>query len=156
MFVKVSASIGAPTPRVLVEERAIGTDQRGDYLLVVNDKNVVEYRTVRLGIHTGHLRVIEDGVNAKDWVVVNGLQRARPGAAVTPEKTQMAAASNIAAEQTGQSTEGARSPVEDKANLPAKADATPSKSSAGGKAKAESSAQKPASDSSPNKNSSAK
>jgi RND family efflux transporter MFP subunit len=190
MFVKVSASIGEANPHLLVEERAIGTDQRGDYVLVVSDKNAVEYRTVRLGIRAGHLRVIEDGVNAKDWVVVNGLQRARPGAAVTPEKTQMAAASNIANEQSGQSTEGARSPADEKANAPAKVNATsdtmpkaatlPStinkpaeksapatrarpatktdsaKSDGEGNAKAGTSAQRPASDSSPNKINAAK
>ena len=89
MFVRIRAAIGSPKPKVLVEDRAIGTDQRGEYLLIVNDKNTVEYRTVKTGIHVGMLRVIEQGVTANDWVVINGLQRARPGAQVTPERSQM-------------------------------------------------------------------
>lgn len=85
MFVRIQASIGDPKPRLLVEERAIGSDQRGEFLLIVNEKNVVEYRPVQLGIHVDDLRVVESGVKAGDKVVVNGLQRARPGAPVTPE-----------------------------------------------------------------------
>jgi RND family efflux transporter MFP subunit len=112
MFVKVAASIGGPKPRLLVEERAIGTDQRGDYVLVVNDKNVVEYRTVRLGIHAGPLRVIEDGITKNDWIVVNGLQRARPGATVTPERTKIAAAPTITVEESAESMGSAKAPAE--------------------------------------------
>lgn len=122
MFVKVSASVGSPVPRLLVEERAIGTDQRGDYLLVVNDKNVVEYRTIRLGIHVGALRVIEDGVTKNDWIVINGLQRARPGATVSPEKSKMTAPPTITVEQSATSIGSARPPVEDKPKSPAKSD----------------------------------
>jgi RND family efflux transporter MFP subunit len=85
MFVRVQAFIGSPKPRVLVDERAIGSDQRGDYLLVVNDKNTVEYRPVRLGIQSGSMRVVEGGIKPDEWIVVNGLQRARPGTQVKPE-----------------------------------------------------------------------
>ena len=106
MFVKISAAIGSPVPRLLVEERAIGTDQRGDYLLVVNDKNVVDYRPVKLGIHLGQLRVIEDGIAKNDWVVVNGLQRARPGSTVKPERTTMDVPQVVKIEQSGASPSG--------------------------------------------------
>ena len=93
-------TIGQPSPRLLVEERAIGTDQRGDYLLVVNDKNVVEYRPVHLGIEVGGFRVVEQGVGDQDRVVINGLQRARPGSEVRPEMAEMAAeAQSSAADQ---------------------------------------------------------
>jgi RND family efflux transporter MFP subunit len=91
MFVRLQATIGQPMPRLLVDERALGADQRGDFLLVVGDKNVVEYRPVKLGMHVGKLRVIEEGIRASDRVIVNGLQRARPGAEVRPEVTTMAA-----------------------------------------------------------------
>lgn len=91
MFVRIQASIGDPKPRLLVEDRAIGSDQRGDYLLVVNEKNVVEYRPVQLGIHVDDLRVVETGIKPTDQVVVNGLQRARPGTPVTPEQAKPAA-----------------------------------------------------------------
>ena len=76
-------------PRLFVDERAIGSDQRGDYVLVVNDKNIVEYRPVRLGIDVKGLRVVESGIDADDRIVINGLQRARPGAEVQPETATM-------------------------------------------------------------------
>lgn len=89
MDVKIQANVGEPKPRLLVDERAIGTDQRGDYVLVVNDKNVVEYRIVQLGSRQDGMRVIDSGLHKGDWVIVNGLQRARPGATVAPERTAM-------------------------------------------------------------------
>lgn len=73
----------------LVDERAISSDQSGKYVLVVSDDNVVEKRNVVTGQLIDGLRVIEEGVEPDDWIVVNGLQRARPGATVAPEKTDM-------------------------------------------------------------------
>jgi RND family efflux transporter MFP subunit len=119
MFVRIQASIGQPQPHVLVEERAIGTDQRGDYLLVVNDKNVVEYHPIQLGIHVDTMRVIEQGVTTNDWVIVNGLQRARPGAKVNPERSQMTAAA-AARSESGKKTAGAQAPASAHAEANAK------------------------------------
>jgi RND family efflux transporter MFP subunit len=82
LFVRIKAPVGSPRPRLLVQERAVGADQRGDYLLVVNDKKIVEYRPVKLGSVSEGMRVVEEGVGPDDLVVVNGLQRARPGAPV--------------------------------------------------------------------------
>ena len=93
LFARIHASIGEPVPKLLVEDRAVGTDQRGEYVLVVNDKNVVEYRPVKLGIDDGPLRVIEDGVKPTDWVIVNGIQRARPGITVNPQRAEELAGS---------------------------------------------------------------
>ena len=56
------------------------------YLLVVNKDNVVEQRLVKTGQLDGALRVIEEGLKPDDWVIVNGIQRARPGGKVTPQK----------------------------------------------------------------------
>jgi hypothetical protein len=89
MHVRIRAQIGQPKPRLMVEERAIGTDQRGDFLLVVNDANRVEYRLVQLGISADGIRVVEQGAGPEDWVIVNGLQRARPGAEVKPIRAEM-------------------------------------------------------------------
>lgn len=94
LFVRVRAPVGEPTPKLLVGEVALGADQRGDYLLVVNAENKVEYRPVRLGARVGALRVIEEGVQPGEWVVVNGLQRALPGAVVNPQQTSMVAQSD--------------------------------------------------------------
>lgn len=85
MFVRIRAQLGEPIPRLLVEERALGADQRGDYLLVVNKDKIVEYRPVKLGIAVNGMRVIDEGIGPEDWVIVNGLQRARPGAPVDPK-----------------------------------------------------------------------
>ncbi|HTN77614.1 MAG TPA: efflux RND transporter periplasmic adaptor subunit [Pirellulaceae bacterium] len=84
LFVRIRLPLGEPEPRTLIDERAIAADQRGEYALVVNDKNVVEYRPVALGMRVKGMRVVEDGIKPGEWVVVNGLQRARPGAPVKP------------------------------------------------------------------------
>jgi RND family efflux transporter MFP subunit len=89
VFVRVRLPMGEAKPGLLVNDRAIGTDQDRKYLLVVNDKNVVEYRPVKLGPRQGPLRAISDGIGAGEWVIVNGIQRVRPGVTVTPQKVSM-------------------------------------------------------------------
>src|SRR4029453_3878866 len=70
----------------LMPEVAVGHDQQGAYVFVVNEKNVVERRAVKAGAAVGSLRGIDDGLTGKEWVVVNGLLRAGPGRQVTPER----------------------------------------------------------------------
>jgi RND family efflux transporter MFP subunit len=86
MFVRLRIPIDVREKALLVSERALGVDQGGRYLLVVNDKDVVEQRPVKVGADVNGMRVIEEGLKADDWVVVSGIQRARPGAKVTPVK----------------------------------------------------------------------
>ena len=83
----------SPRKAVLVADRAIGTDQSKRFVLVVNGENKAEYREVRVGRVIEGLRVIESGLQAGEVIVVNGLQRVRPGAPVTPQPAQMAAKS---------------------------------------------------------------
>jgi RND family efflux transporter MFP subunit len=71
---------------LLVPEVAIGHDQQGSYVFVVNEKNVVERRGVKTGPSLDSLRAIDDGLTGKEWVIVNGLLRAGPGRQVTPER----------------------------------------------------------------------
>jgi RND family efflux transporter MFP subunit len=71
---------------MLVPEVAVGHDQQGDYLLVVNDKNVVERRGVTTGTSVESRRVIATGLSGGEWVIVNGLLKAAPGRQVTPER----------------------------------------------------------------------
>jgi RND family efflux transporter MFP subunit len=71
---------------LLVPEVAVGHDQQGAYVFVVNEKNVVERRGVKTGAAVDAQRAIDDGLTAKEWVVVNGLLRAGPGRQVTPER----------------------------------------------------------------------
>lgn len=85
MFVRIRASLGKAR-RILVEERALGADQRGDFVLVVGKDNIVEYRPVKLGVQVEGLRVIEAGLAAGETIVVVGLQRARPDAPVSPQQ----------------------------------------------------------------------
>src|SRR5262245_10998182 len=88
-FVRVKLATSEPKPTVLVTERAIGTDQGRKYVLVVNDKNVVEYRQVQVGTLAEGLRAITSGLAPGDWVIVNGIQRARPGITVIPQRVAM-------------------------------------------------------------------
>jgi membrane fusion protein, multidrug efflux system len=84
MFVRVRIPFGEAHRALLVDERAVGTDQRTKYLLTVNKQRVVERREIKLGRLEEGLRVIQSGIGPDDLVIVKGLQRARPGAPVTP------------------------------------------------------------------------
>ena len=70
----------------LVPEAAVGHDQQGSYVFVVNEKNVVERRGVKTGPVVDSLRAIDEGLKGKEWVIVNGLLKAAPGRQVTPER----------------------------------------------------------------------
>jgi RND family efflux transporter MFP subunit len=70
---------------LLVPEAALGSDQRGRYLLLVGKDNVVEQRKVTIGPPVGNLRVIDKGLAAADRVVVDGILRAIPGEKVDPQ-----------------------------------------------------------------------
>lgn len=94
LFARVRlGDMGSPRKAVLVVDRAIGTDQSKRFVLVVNGDSKAEYREVRIGRALEGLRVIEAGLEAGEVIVVNGLQRVRPGAPVTPQPVQMAAQS---------------------------------------------------------------
>ncbi len=81
-----------PHAAVLVTDRAIGTDQSKRFVLVVSNENKAEYREVKIGRIVDGLRVIESGLKPGEVIVINGLQRVRPGAPITPEKVPMEAA----------------------------------------------------------------
>ena len=74
---------------VLVDDRAIGTDQSQKFVYVVDGENKVAYRTVKVGRLTDGLRIVEDGLQPGETVIVNGLQRVHPGVVVAPEKVAM-------------------------------------------------------------------
>lgn len=87
-FARVKLPVGEKYPGLLVIDSAIGIDQGQKYLLIVNDKNKVEYRPVAPGRLEGGLRIFPPGAGLKagEWVIVNGVQRVRPGIEVRPEK----------------------------------------------------------------------
>lgn len=84
-FVRLRVPAGPKYRALLVTERAIGTDQGRKFLLTVGANNLVEYKPVEVGPLIGDQRVIRHGIAPTDSVIVNGLQRARPGAPVVPE-----------------------------------------------------------------------
>lgn len=79
---------------LLVPDVALGFDQGGRYLLVIDKDDVVRQRPVRTGEAVGDLRVITSGLAAEDRVVVDGLRKAIPGAKVVPNETEMTSPSN--------------------------------------------------------------
>lgn len=91
-FVRVRVPMPKPKAEsLLVPETALGTDQTGRYLLVVDKDDVVQQRTVTTGSRAGTLRVIASGLQPDDRVVVSGLQRAVPGEKVVPKVTEITA-----------------------------------------------------------------
>lgn len=89
LFARIRVPIGHPKSALLVTERAIGADQGQKFLYVVDDKNEVVFRAVQLGaVHDG-LRVIAEGLNAGERVIIDGLQRVRPGSVVDPKPGDM-------------------------------------------------------------------
>ena len=91
-FVRVRVPWKSRQPELLVPDVAIGADQGGRYVLVVNKDNVVEQRKVEAGQVVGELRVVSSGLAKDDRVVVGGIMRALPGQKVEPEVKALAAA----------------------------------------------------------------
>jgi RND family efflux transporter MFP subunit len=89
LFARIRLLDSAQHDAVLVNDSAIGTDQTVRYVLVVGASNKVEYRPVQLGPVIDGLRVVQSGLTAGETVVVNGLQRVRPGAQVQPHRVAM-------------------------------------------------------------------
>jgi multidrug efflux system membrane fusion protein len=85
----------------MVTERAMGVDQGQRYLLVVNAEDVAEYRPVEIGVLDDGLRVITAGISADDRVVVNGIQRVRPGVKVKASEVAMPVRPAAAAPSAG-------------------------------------------------------
>jgi membrane fusion protein (multidrug efflux system) len=71
-----------PVQSVLIPQNAVQRDQRGDFVLVVTDQQLVEQRYVELGINVETAVTVEDGLRAGESVIVEGLQRVRPGVEV--------------------------------------------------------------------------
>ena len=84
-FVRVRVPIDQEQNGLFVPDVALGSDQAGRYLLVVNGENIVEQRKVRVGPLEGGLRVIEEGLKPDDRVITAGLLRAIPGQKVDPQ-----------------------------------------------------------------------
>jgi multidrug efflux system membrane fusion protein len=89
-FVRIRVPLDIQTDTAfLVPDTVIGTDQAGQYVLVVNKDNVVEQRKVTTGQVYGQLRVVLTGLTADDQVVISGIQHAIPGSKVAPQVTEI-------------------------------------------------------------------
>lgn len=88
-FARIRMGQAQTSRAVLVSERAVGTDQDKKFVMVVGEGNKAEYREVTLGAPVNGLRVVQTGLKAGERVVVNGLQRIRPGAVVEPQPVAM-------------------------------------------------------------------
>ncbi|MBD8892186.1 efflux RND transporter periplasmic adaptor subunit [Roseibium litorale] len=84
-FVRIRMGEPDPMEKILISERAIGTDQDKKFVYVVNDDNKVSYRTVELGQSADGGQIVSSGLAAGETIVVNGLQRIRSGATVLPQ-----------------------------------------------------------------------
>jgi len=82
LFADVRIPLGKPKPMLVVSDEAIGSDQQGEYVLVVNSSGVAERRNIEKGTLSPHGRVVRSGLSQEDRVIVAGLQNARPGAKV--------------------------------------------------------------------------
>ena len=86
LFARIRIPLSERHPALLVDERAIGTDQANKYVLTLSPTNTVQYQAVELGPLIDGKRVIRSGLDAGEQIVVNGLARVRPGMPVTPEE----------------------------------------------------------------------
>ena len=85
LFARVRLPLSAPQPTLLISERAVGTDQSQKFVLSVSADQTVVYRTVKLGPSIDGKRVVRSGLQPGDQIIVNGLQRVRPGMTVASE-----------------------------------------------------------------------
>src|SRR5262249_13095825 len=89
-FAQIRMGRAKPVSALLISERAVGTDQSKKCVLVVGEDNKAAYREVALGPSVDGLRIVTSGLKPNERIVVNGLQRVRPGSLVAPQPVTMA------------------------------------------------------------------
>jgi len=97
-FVRIRVPTGRTVQNaLLVPDRALGQNQEGRYLLVLNKDDVVEQRPVQIGQQFGDLRLIQSGIKPDDRIIVAGIQRAIPGRKVAPKTATIASVASAPA-----------------------------------------------------------
>jgi membrane fusion protein, multidrug efflux system len=91
LFARVQLLGSGEYSAILIDDRAVNTDQNQKYVLLLGANNQIEYRKVKLGRVIDGLRVVRDGLKAGEVIVVNGAQRVHPGITVTPQRVNMGA-----------------------------------------------------------------
>lgn len=89
LYARIRLGGGQPRPAILISPTAVGVDQDKRFVVVVDAKNQTAYREVKLGAQQDGLQIVNSGLQAGDRIVVNGLQRIRPGDPVTPHLVPM-------------------------------------------------------------------
>ena len=97
LYARIRLGGGAPRDALLIDEKALGTDQDKRFVLVLDKDNHATYREVRVGANQEGLRVIESGLKSGERIIVNGLQRVRPGDTVAPNLVPMVKVAGAAA-----------------------------------------------------------
>lgn len=110
LFARIRVPVSEPHDGILINERAVGRDQGQTYVYLVDDQNEVVYRAIELGLPQGNLRGVKSGLKGGERVVVNGLQRIRPGARVEPREVTMEPPS-VRSESAAQAAKPAPSPA---------------------------------------------
>jgi RND family efflux transporter MFP subunit len=91
LFARVQLLGSGEYSAILIEDRAVNTDQSQKYVLLLGANNQIEYRKVKLGRVIDGLRIVREGLKPGDVIVVNGAQRVHPGVTVTPQRVTMGA-----------------------------------------------------------------
>lgn len=94
---QVQLTLGEKAGALLVDEKVIGADQGTRYVLVVGEDNAVQYRPVQVGPRIGDRRVINQGIEPTDRIVVAGLMALRPGMVVSPQLAEPAGSKDLVA-----------------------------------------------------------
>lgn len=95
LFARIRLVGSGTYPATLVLDRAVGTDQDKKFVLVLKPDSTVDYRSVQLGRLVDGFRVVTSGLEPGEQIVINGLQRIRPGIKVTPTVAPMTLDSSI-------------------------------------------------------------
>jgi multidrug efflux system membrane fusion protein len=90
LFARIRVPLSARHNALLISEKAVGTDQAQKYVLALTPTNTVAYQSVVLGPTIGDMRIIRSGVTGGEQIVVNGMQRVRPGMSVKAEPQAVA------------------------------------------------------------------
>jgi multidrug efflux system membrane fusion protein len=100
-FARIRMGQAQATRALLVNERAVGTDQNKKFVWVIGPDNKAQYREITLGASADGMRVVTSGLKSGERIVVNGLQRVRPGVDVIPQLVEMNAKANVAKKEQG-------------------------------------------------------
>jgi len=111
LYARIKLVGSATYPAVLIKDDAVGTDLGKKFVLVMDKDNKAAYRSVELGPKLEGLRIVRSGLSKDDSIVINGLQRVRPGSQVDPENAEMASPATLAAlAEQRQALEASNSP----------------------------------------------